>query len=51
MRIFGQDIVVSCRAVLPSGEVREFRGDDLDLIRDAEGTTGLITEVTIRLSL
>jgi FAD/FMN-containing dehydrogenase len=31
--------------------VREFRGDDLDLIRDAEGTTGLITEATIRLSL
>ncbi len=43
MRIFGQDNVVSCRAVLPGGEVREFRGD--------QGTTGLITEVTIRLSL
>lgn len=43
MRMFGQDNVVSCRAVLPSGEVREFR--------DAEGTTDLITEVTIRLSL
>jgi Fe-S oxidoreductase/FAD/FMN-containing dehydrogenase len=40
--------VVSCRVVLPSGEVREFRGDTLDLIRGAEGTTGLITEVTIR---
>ncbi|MGD9404461.1 MAG: FAD-binding oxidoreductase, partial [Anaerolineae bacterium] len=39
--------VISCRAVLPSGEVREFKGDSLDLIRDAEGTTGLITEVTI----
>jgi len=49
--------VVSCRAVLPSGEVREFgredplggSGQSLDLIRDAEGTTGLVTEVTIRL--
>ena len=40
--------VVSCRVVLPSGEVREFAGDDLDLISDAEGITGLITEVTIR---
>ena len=41
--------VVSCRAVLPTGEVREFSGSDLDLISDAEGITGLITEVTIRL--
>jgi Fe-S oxidoreductase len=41
--------VVSCRAVLPSGEVREFSGDQLDLIRGAEGTTGLITEVTVRI--
>jgi Fe-S oxidoreductase/FAD/FMN-containing dehydrogenase len=40
--------VVSCRVVLPSGEVREFSGGDLDLISDAEGTTGLITEVTVR---
>jgi Fe-S oxidoreductase/FAD/FMN-containing dehydrogenase len=40
--------VVSCRVVLPSGQVREFSGDDLDLISDAEGTTGLITEVTLK---
>jgi Fe-S oxidoreductase/FAD/FMN-containing dehydrogenase len=40
--------VVACRVVLPSGEVREFSGDDLDLVSDAEGITGLITEVTIR---
>ncbi len=40
--------VVSCRVVLPSGEVREFSGGDLDLISDAEGITGLITEVTVR---
>ncbi|MGD8397336.1 MAG: FAD-binding and (Fe-S)-binding domain-containing protein [Anaerolineae bacterium] len=44
---FGEN-VVSCRAVLPSGAVREFSGTDLDLISDAEGITGLITEVTIR---
>jgi Fe-S oxidoreductase/FAD/FMN-containing dehydrogenase len=40
--------VVACRVVLPSGEVREFSGDGLDLISDAEGITGLITEVTVR---
>jgi Fe-S oxidoreductase/FAD/FMN-containing dehydrogenase len=40
--------VISCRIVLPGGEVRELSGKDLDLVRDAEGTTGLITEVTIR---
>jgi Fe-S oxidoreductase/FAD/FMN-containing dehydrogenase len=40
--------VVSCRAVLPSGEVREFSGEDLDLISEAEGITGVITEVTVR---
>ena len=28
--------------VLPSGEVREFGGDDLDLVSDAEGITGLL---------
>jgi len=44
-----RDNVVSCRAVLPSGEVRRFDGDDLDLISDAEGITGLITEVVLRL--
>jgi Fe-S oxidoreductase/FAD/FMN-containing dehydrogenase len=40
--------VVSCRAVLPSGEVRQFSGEDLDLISNAEGITGLITELTVR---
>jgi Fe-S oxidoreductase/FAD/FMN-containing dehydrogenase len=40
--------VVACRVVLPSGDVREFSSKDLDLISDAEGITGLITEVTVR---
>ncbi|MGD9375202.1 MAG: FAD-binding oxidoreductase, partial [Anaerolineae bacterium] len=47
--------VVSCRVVLPSGEIREFKDDPaadpdqhLDLISDAEGITGIITEVTLR---
>ena len=40
--------VVSARVVLPSGEVRELSGADLDLVADAEGITGLISQVTVR---
>jgi Fe-S oxidoreductase/FAD/FMN-containing dehydrogenase len=40
--------VVSARVVLPTGEVRMFSGDDLDLISDAEGIVGLISQVTMR---
>jgi Fe-S oxidoreductase/FAD/FMN-containing dehydrogenase len=40
--------VESARVVLPSGEVKEFRGKDLDIIADAEGTTGFISQMTIR---
>ncbi|MGD0659349.1 MAG: FAD-binding and (Fe-S)-binding domain-containing protein [Syntrophorhabdales bacterium] len=40
--------VVDARVVTPNGEVREFAGPDLDLISDACGTTGLISEMTIR---
>ena len=43
-----RDNVISARVVMLSGEVREFSGDDLDLIYAAEGTTGLISEVTLR---
>ncbi len=44
-----RDNVLRARVVLPSGEVREFAGQDLDLVADAEGITGLITEVTLRI--
>ena len=44
-----QENVVSARVVLPNGEVREFAGKDLDLISDAEGITGLISQVTLRI--
>ena len=44
-----RDSVVSCRLVLPSGEVRQLDGASLDLVGDAEGITGLITAVTVRL--
>jgi Fe-S oxidoreductase/FAD/FMN-containing dehydrogenase len=43
-----RDNVLSARVVLPTGEVREFRGGDLDLIADAEGITGFITQVTLK---
>jgi Fe-S oxidoreductase/FAD/FMN-containing dehydrogenase len=43
-----KDNVVSARVVLPNGEVKEFSGPELDLISDAEGITGLISEVTVR---
>ena len=42
------DNVVSARVVLPDGSVKEFSGSELDLISGAEGITGLISEVTIR---
>ena len=42
-----RDNVASARVVLPTGEVREFAGD-LDLISDAEGITGLISQITLR---
>ncbi|MBI4284806.1 MAG: FAD-binding oxidoreductase [Chloroflexi bacterium] len=40
--------VVSSRVVLPDGTVKDFSGADLDLISEAEGTTGLISTVTLR---
>ncbi len=43
-----RDSVVSARVVLPSGEVKEFSGKELDLISEAEGITGFISEVTVR---
>jgi Fe-S oxidoreductase/FAD/FMN-containing dehydrogenase len=43
-----RDNVIGARVVLPDGQVKEIRGDGLDLIDSAEGTTGLISEVTLR---
>jgi Fe-S oxidoreductase/FAD/FMN-containing dehydrogenase len=43
-----RDSVVSARVVLPDGSAREFSGAELDLISDAEGITGLISQVTVR---
>jgi len=43
--------VISARVVLPDGQVRVFSGLDLDLVSEAEGVTGLISEITIRVQL
>jgi Fe-S oxidoreductase/FAD/FMN-containing dehydrogenase len=40
--------VVAARVVLPTGEVRSFYGAELELISEAEGITGFITEITMR---
>jgi len=44
-----RDNVISARVVLPSGEIRNFSGDKLDLISEAEGITGFISEVTMQI--
>jgi Fe-S oxidoreductase/FAD/FMN-containing dehydrogenase len=42
--------VVSARVVLPTGDTKVFEGDELtNLIADAEGITGIITEITVRI--
>lgn len=40
--------VLSARVVMPNGEVRTLTGSDLDLVSDACGTTGFISEMTVR---
>jgi Fe-S oxidoreductase/FAD/FMN-containing dehydrogenase len=42
------DNVVTARAVLADGSVKEFSGPDLDMVSEAEGVTGLITRVTLK---
>lgn len=42
-----KDNVVSARVVLPGGDIREFSGRELqDYVADAEGITGIITQLT-----
>ncbi len=42
------DNVVSARVVLPNGTIKEFSGKDIELISEAEGITGLISTITIK---
>ena len=41
--------VVSARVVTPSGDVKELSGEDLEMIADAEGITGIISQVTLQI--
>jgi Fe-S oxidoreductase/FAD/FMN-containing dehydrogenase len=45
---FFRQNVISARLVLPDGGARVFEGDDLELVSEAEGTTGLISSVTLK---
>ena len=42
------DNIIQARVVLPDGKVGEFSGEDLELISEAEGITGFISQVTLR---
>jgi Fe-S oxidoreductase/FAD/FMN-containing dehydrogenase len=42
------DNVIEARVILPSGQARDFSGQDVELVSEAEGTTGLISRVTLR---
>ncbi|MGC9357828.1 MAG: FAD-binding oxidoreductase, partial [Anaerolineae bacterium] len=44
-----RDNVVSARVILGDGSLGLFEGDDLDMIYEAEGTTGIITQLTIKI--
>ncbi|HOT91288.1 MAG TPA: FAD-binding and (Fe-S)-binding domain-containing protein [Anaerolineae bacterium] len=44
-----RDNVISARVVLGNGEVGMFDGEGLDMIYEAEGITGIITEMTIKI--
>ncbi len=40
--------VVSARVVQPDGTIKTFRGDEVELVADAEGITGIISQITLR---
>jgi len=42
------DNVISARVVLPDGSIKEFAGQDLAMISEMNGTTGLISQIVIR---
>jgi len=43
-----KESVLSARVVFPDGSAKELKGKDLDLVADAEGITGLITELKLK---
>lgn len=42
------DNVVQIKAVTPNGQLKTFKGNDLDIINRSEGITGFATEVTLK---
>lgn len=46
---FFDDNVIEVKAVTPDGELRTFKGKDINIINRAEGTTGFAVECTFRL--
>ncbi len=46
---WSQDTMESARVVLPNGEVKDFSGEELRKITGTMGTTGIITQVTLKL--
>jgi Fe-S oxidoreductase/FAD/FMN-containing dehydrogenase len=44
-----RDNVLRARVVMPDGNIREFQAAELDMIADAEGITGMISEMVIRI--
>jgi len=44
-----RDNIEEIEAVLPTGKVRTFKGNDIDLIYAAQGTTGLISKVKVKI--
>jgi Fe-S oxidoreductase/FAD/FMN-containing dehydrogenase len=42
-----RDNIISVRLVIPDGRIKVICGRDLDMVSDAEGTTGLISEITL----
>ncbi len=45
-----RDVVVSARVVRPTGEIETVSGSELDTVSEAEGMTGFITQVTVRVA-
>lgn len=46
---WSQDTMESAKVVLANGEIKEFSGDELGKIIGTMGTTGIITQVTLKL--
>lgn len=46
---WSQDTMVSARAVLPNGEIRDFSGDEMDALIGSMGTIGIITQITLNI--